>query len=170
MDFDFDEMAYPDVFLFNGTEYKGSRSSSKKEIDLPFTDEPDINLGDVIIQKVGRREFEFRVLDVAILRNGTLLVGTAHPHLLTLKIENLSENEHKTHKENPAYYIGSITGTQVQVGNNNSQIANISVQELMEKIASSQDAEAKSLLKRLLENSTVASIVGAGASAIFGLF
>ena len=46
---------------------------------------------------------------------------------------------------------------------------NISITELVEKVANSGDPQAKSMLKQLLENSTVASIVGAGASALLGL-
>ncbi|MGP0744699.1 hypothetical protein ACAG08_22410, partial [Escherichia coli] len=48
-------------------------------------------------------------------------------------------------------------------------LVNISITELVEKVANSGDPQAKSMLKQLLENSTVASIVGAGASALLGL-
>ncbi|WP_299668206.1 hypothetical protein [uncultured Psychromonas sp.] len=65
--------------------------------------------------------------------------------------------------------IGSITSDKVQVGNNNSQVTNIHFQEIVEKVAASNDPEAKSILKSLLENSTVGSLLGAGASALIGL-
>ncbi len=29
MDFDFDDMAYPDIFLISGEEFKGSRNTGK---------------------------------------------------------------------------------------------------------------------------------------------
>lgn len=69
----------------------------------------------------------------------------------------------------PQINIGSINSDQVQVGNHNNQITNINVQKLVEKVAQSNDEEAKSLLKSLLENSTVASVVGAGISGLIGL-
>ncbi|GAA5648614.1 hypothetical protein [Vibrio proteolyticus] len=69
----------------------------------------------------------------------------------------------------PQINIGSINSKQVQVGNHNSQVTNINVQELVEKVAQSDDEEAKSILKSLLENSTVASVVGAGLSGLIGL-
>ncbi|HGS4883505.1 TPA: hypothetical protein ACMDSJ_004609 [Vibrio parahaemolyticus] len=69
----------------------------------------------------------------------------------------------------PQINIGSINSKQVQVGNHNSQVTNINVQELVEKVAQSNDEEAKSILKSLLENSTVASVVGAGLSGLIGL-
>lgn len=69
----------------------------------------------------------------------------------------------------PQINIGSITSEQVQVGNHNSQVTNINVQELVEKVAQSNDEEAKSILKSLLENNTVASVVGAGLAGLIGL-
>ncbi len=56
MDFDFDDMAYPDIFLISGEEFKGSRNTGKNQVDIPFTDEPQIELGDILIQKIGSRE------------------------------------------------------------------------------------------------------------------
>jgi len=39
-------MAYPDIFLISGEEFKGSRNTGKNQVDIPFTDEPQIELGD----------------------------------------------------------------------------------------------------------------------------
>ena len=84
-------------------------------------------------------------------------------------MENLTAQPHTTNTQSSTFNIGSITGEQVQVGNNNSQAVNISVQNLVEAVAESGDQEAKSALRKLLENSTEASIVGAGAAALLGL-
>ncbi|MNG16900.1 hypothetical protein D3C84_1008470 [compost metagenome] len=89
--------------------------------------------------------------------------------MLTLKVENLTAQPHTTNTQSSTFNIGSITGEQVQVGSNNSQTVNVSVQSLVESVAKSGDQEAKSALRKLLENSTVASIVGAGAAALLGL-
>ncbi|MFW8521822.1 hypothetical protein ACOIBR_28135, partial [Klebsiella pneumoniae] len=35
-------MAYPDIFLISGEEFKGSRNTGKNQVDIPFTDEPQI--------------------------------------------------------------------------------------------------------------------------------
>ncbi len=71
----------------------------------------------------------------------------------------------------PQINIGSISSGNgnVQIGNNNAQVTNVNIQEIVEKVAASNDPEAKNLLKSLLENSTVASIVGAGLSSLIGL-
>ncbi len=67
-------------------------------------------------------------------------------------------------------HIGSVSGEQVQVGGHgNVQVGDITIQELAEKIAASDDPEAKSALKKLLENSTVGSLIGAGAATLLGL-
>ena len=168
MDFDFDEMAYPDIFLVSGKEFRGSRSTGGN-VDIPFTDEPQIGLGDILIQKIGSRELSLKVVDLSISKNGTLNVGTPHPHLLTLSIENLSSDAHRTKSSMNTFNIHSVNGDQIQIGENNHMLVNISITELVEKISKSGDAQAKSTLRQLLENSTVASIVGAGASALLGL-
>jgi hypothetical protein len=57
----------------------------------------------------------------------------------------------------------------VQAGNGYTQIVNITLKELAEKIAVSDDEEAKNLFIKLLENPFVASITGAGATALLTL-
>lgn len=69
----------------------------------------------------------------------------------------------------PQINIGSINSEEVQVGYHNSKVTNINFQELVEKVAQSNDEEAKSILKSLLENNTVASVVGAALSGLIGL-
>ncbi|CAH3346453.1 hypothetical protein ACPH7A_001449 [Enterobacter roggenkampii] len=167
---DFDAMAYPEKFTIAGTEYKGRRNSTEKKVLIPYTEEPDISIGDEITQKLGKGEISLKVLDMSFLPGGTLNVGTNHPHMLTLKVENLTANEHKPKPPSQnTFNIGSVSGTQVQIGERNHLIVNISITELVEKVSQSQDPQAKSLLKDLLNNSTVASLVGAGASALLAL-
>ncbi|SES92637.1 hypothetical protein [Kosakonia radicincitans] len=72
-------------------------------------------------------------------------------------------------KQAPSVNFSGLNNAQIQIGNNNNQLMQISVKELVEKIAHSDDKEAKSLLLKVLENNTIASIIGAGASALFSL-
>lgn len=162
-------MAYPEKIMISGFEFNGQRNMSKGTLLIPYTDEPDVGIGDVVIQKSGRREIELKVVDVQFLPGGSLGVGTKHQNLLTLKVENISAQPHPRSFQTSTFNIGSISGEQVQVGSNNSQTVNISFQSLVEAIAKSEDEDARSTLKALLENSTVASIVGAGATALLGL-
>ncbi|PRB77552.1 hypothetical protein [Pseudomonas sp. MYb185] len=165
----FDALAYPEKIIIAGSEFSGQRDMSKGTILVPYTDEPDVGIGDIITQKTGKREVELKVIDAQFQPGGTLGVGTKHNNLLKLKVENFMTQPHTTNTQSSIFNIGSITGEQVQVGSNNSQIVNISVQSLVEAVAKSGDQEAKSALRNLLENSTVASIVGAGAAALLGL-
>lgn len=72
-------------------------------------------------------------------------------------------------KQAPNVNFSGLSNAQIQIGNNNNQLMQISVQELVEQIAHSGDKEAKSLLLKVLGNNTVASVIGAGASALFSL-
>lgn len=167
---DFDAMAYPEKFTISGVEYKGRRNSDKKKVLIPYTEEPEISIGDEITQKLGNSEVFLKILDMSLLPGGTLNVGTNHPHMLTLDVENLTSNEHKPKQTSQnTFNIGSVSGTQVQIGERNHLIVNVSITELVEKVSQSQDPQAKSLLKDLLNNSTVASLVGAGASALLAM-
>jgi hypothetical protein len=65
--------------------------------------------------------------------------------------------------------IGNISGSTFQVGNGNSLSVHVSIQELVENIAKSNDLEAKSKLKELLNNATVANLIGVGATALLAL-
>lgn len=165
----FDALAYPDNFVIDGVEYKGKREAGKKKILIPYSDEPSIKIGDLIIQKSGKNDINLKVLDVSFLEDGSLKVGTKHPHMLTLQIDNLTSGEHSPKSSQNTFNIGSVSGSQVQIGESNHLIVNVSITELVEKVAASDDKDAKYTLKKLLENSTVAGIIGAGASALFGL-
>ncbi|MDI9094226.1 hypothetical protein [Providencia rettgeri] len=164
---DFDALAYPDIIIIDGIEYKACKKNSS--LSIPYTDEPDVGIGDVITQKSGKRDVELKVLDASFTPGATLEIGTDHPHMLTLTVENLTANQHKSKDSSSVVNIGNISGHQVQVGNNNSQTTNISIQELVEKIAKSDDTEAKNALVKFLENSTVASVIGAGVSGLISL-
>jgi hypothetical protein len=65
--------------------------------------------------------------------------------------------------------IGSLNAQNVQIGSQNTQITNLSLAEVVKQVAAQNDAQAKGLLRQLLENSTVSAIVGAGTSALLGM-
>uniref|UniRef100_A6VSV0 AbiTii domain-containing protein n=1 Tax=Marinomonas sp. (strain MWYL1) TaxID=400668 RepID=A6VSV0_MARMS len=80
----------------------------------------------------------------------------------------------KTEKEEIASnstfnFNAPVTTQQAQFGNGNTQNVTINMQELVEKVAASNDQEAKGVLKKLLDNSTVSSVIGAGVSGLIGL-
>lgn len=165
----FDTLAYPDTLTIKGTEYKAQRNISKGQVLVPYTDEPDVGIGDIITQRAGKREIHLTVIDASFAEGGSLGVGTIHPHMLTLKVENTTAQPHVTKHGVSTFNIGSISGENVQVGHGNTLTTNVTIQELAEKIAKADDAEAKSKLKEFLQNSTVGSLIGVGVSALIAL-
>jgi hypothetical protein len=166
---DFNKSAYPETVTIAGVDYKARRDMSKGQMMIPYTEEPDIGIGDVIVQKSGKREIYLKVIDVSFLENGSLHVGTKHPHMLTLKVENTTAQPHLSPSGPPTFNIGSISGGNVQVGNGNSLSVNTTIQELVEYVAKSGDEDARSKLKEFLNNSTVANVIGAGVSGLLAL-
>lgn len=81
----------------------------------------------------------------------------------------MSAEEHSPKLHSSTINIGSISGEMVQVGDENVQIVDVSVKQLVEHVANSGDQEAKSRLKALLANGTVASLIGSGASKLLNL-
>ncbi|PSU38896.1 hypothetical protein [Photobacterium phosphoreum] len=94
---------------------------------------------------------------------------------LLMKIRDLyqrlesNNNDKESAKMTQNISIGTINSDQIQVGNENTQTTTINIQEIVEKVAESNDLEAKSHLKALLENNTVASVIGAGVSSLVSL-
>lgn len=161
---DFEAIAYPDTFEINGEVHKGSRSPKDLRVLIPYTVEPVVNFGDVIVQKLGSASrAELKVIDMKFMPNGTMLIGTKHPHLLTLTVENMTSNAHKSPAA-PTISIGSNSGN-VQIGSHNQQITNISLQEVVQKVAEQGDPQTKGLLRVILENPTVSTLVGVAATA-----
>lgn len=169
MDFNFDKLAYPETVVIDGVEYKAQRDTSKGKVNIPYSEEPDVGIGDVIVQKAGKREIHLKVTDAQFLEGGSLNVGTNHPNMLTLNVQNTTAEPHLTSRASSTINIGSVSGEMVQIGDQNVQVANVSIKQLVEHVAKSNDKEAKSKLKALLENGTVASLVGAGATTLLGL-
>ncbi|HAG8325034.1 TPA: hypothetical protein HGR64_25810, partial [Escherichia coli] len=62
---DLNVMAYPEKFTIAGVEYKGKRNSAEKKVLIPYTEEPDINIGDEITQKLGKGEIILKVIDMS---------------------------------------------------------------------------------------------------------
>ncbi len=159
-------MAYPTIMIIKKVEHKGRRDSGK--IMIPYSQTPDLKIGDDIIEKSGNYRNSFEVIDLNFMPGGTLGVGTKYPDLLTATVESRKDQKVKKN-DSSVYNIGTIQ-CNANIGNDNSQIININIQELVTNIAKSDDQEAKSLIVKLLENSTVASLIGPGMNGLFKLF
>lgn len=170
MDLDFNEMSYPDTIAINDCIYRAKRDISKSIIMIPYTQPPEIEIGDIIVQKTSTADISLRVLDISMMPGGTLNIGTPHANLLKAKIENMTAEKYRKPDTHSTVNIGSLNAQQVQVGNNNSLNITISLETLVKEVLRSGDEDAKGKLRKLLENSTVGSLIGAGASTLLGLF
>lgn len=160
------KLVYQDTIIINGMEYKGSRNIKTGEINIPYTEELDIGINDIIKVILGKRENQYKVIDCKFIKKGTLNIGTKHPNLLTLIVKDISENNDIA--PSFIYNIASINGEQIQIGNNNIQNIDMTSKEIIDKNLNIDDKKDKSsLIKEISNNSTVASIIGAGVSALF---
>jgi len=169
------QIPYPDTFIIGGVKLKGKRNAVKNKLEIPYSLIPHIDLGDFIVQKYGTREMLLKVTNVSFLTVSAFDAGTLHPYMLSLKVENITAQEHadsnrtSTNSNSPATNNGSLFGIQLQTGSHNKPIPNVRFQQLVEKVAESNDQEAKFLMKTLLRNGTVASIVGTSVSVLLAL-
>jgi hypothetical protein len=67
------------------------------------------------------------------------------------------------------FNIENFNAQNAQLGNGNTQNVTINMQELVEKVAASDDPEAKGMLMKLLENPTISGVIGAGVTGLIGL-
>lgn len=117
----FNKLAYPDTFTIADIEHKGKRDMSKGELRIPYTDEPNVSIGDVIYQKSGKQEISLKIIDLSFLEGGSLNVGTRHPNMLTLKVQNTTSQPHIQQSGSSIFNIASVSGSNVQVGNSNAK-------------------------------------------------
>lgn len=50
----FDEMAYPEIIYIDGQEHKAASDLKKSSVNVPYSNEPSVGLGDIIKQKSGK--------------------------------------------------------------------------------------------------------------------
>ncbi|MBB1329493.1 hypothetical protein H5087_09050 [Pseudoalteromonas sp. SR43-7] len=161
------QLAYQEKFLINEIEQNGQRKDNI--IMIPYTDEPDIGIDDVIKQLSGQRKIEFKVLDCQFGKNQSLSIGTKHPHILKLQVEHINAEKNNTKQASTSFNITNLNGTNIQLGDGNTQNFINIIKELEDKIDKAQATpqekeEAKGLLWQLMDNKLVNTVVGTLAS------
>lgn len=163
MDFDF----YPDKVTIKDKVYSCARKAQEGLLYIPYTEPVDIQLGASAFLAVGSQVLELKILDIATYASQG--IGTNHSHILELCTDNITAASYKAKEATQMINIGTLSGQQVQVGNNNTQTVNITLEQLAKEISKSDDPEAKGILRALLENPTVSSVIGAGVSGLIDL-
>jgi hypothetical protein len=153
--------AWPDRVTIDGMVYKARVDAGDGLVSLPCPSEPQVSVGDVITQTVGRRETSLEVLEVDFQLNGSLGIGTVHRHLLVLTVEPTTSQAHTQPPRATAPVSKSVprpvaAASSVQAA----PASTLKLAELVEKVSRSSDVEAKAMLVALLDNPSVTAIVG----------
>jgi len=156
--------AWPDRVTIDGMVYKARVDAGDGLVSLPCPSEPQVSVGDVITQTVGRREASLEVLEVDFQPNGSLGIGTVHRHLLVLTVEPTTSQAHTQPPGASAAKVpppaarppkaSPVASTQA------APASTLKLAELVDRVSRSSDAEAKAMLLALLENASVSAIVG----------
>ena len=156
--------AWPDRVTIDGTVFKARVDAGDGLVSLPCASEPQVSVGDVITQTVGRRESSLEVLEVDFQPNGSLGIGTIHRHLLVLTVEPTTSQAHtqppgaSAAKAPPPAArppkASPVASTQA------APASTLKLAELVDRVSRSNDTEAKAMLLALLDNALVSAIVG----------
>lgn len=154
--------AWPDRVTIDGTVFKARVDAGDGLVSLPCASEPQVSVGDVITQTVGRRETSLEVLEVDFQPNGSLGIGTIHRHLLVLTVEPTTSQAHTQQpganttpapiaRARPAAPVSAVQAAPAST---------LKLAELVERLSRGSDVEAKTMLVALLDNASVSAIVG----------
>jgi len=154
--------AWPDRVTIDGCLFKARVDTGDGMVSLPCPAQPQVSVGDVITQTIGRRETSLEVLEVDFQPNGSLGIGTVHRHLLVLTVEPTTSQAH-TQQPGASAAAAPIAPARPSAPVSAAQGAPASpltLAELVDRVARSSDVEAKALLVASLDNASVATIVG----------
>jgi len=155
--------AWPDRVTIDGAVFKARVDAGDGLVSLPCASEPQVSVGDVITQTVGRRENSLEVLEVDFQPNGSLGIGTVHRHLLVLTVEPTTS---QAHTQQPGAAATAPTAKVVPRRAAPAPVAQaapvstLKLAELVERVSRGSDSDAKAMLVALLDNPSVSAIVG----------
>jgi GNAT superfamily N-acetyltransferase len=164
----FDKLTYPEIITINGVEHNGKMNMAKGQVLIPYTNAPEIGIGDIIAQKTDKRDIHLKVTDASFTKDGSFGVGTDHPHMLTLKVSNTTAQPPISKKQSSTVNGSSIPDKPNQVGPKKSQIKTISMQDFVKHVAKNWDEATQSTVKPLAKRARADSATIAGTSALSG--
>ena len=150
-----DKLTYPEVIIIGGVEHNGKRNMSKGQILIPYTDAPNVSVGDVIVQKSEKMDNYFKVTEISFVEDGSFGIGTDHPHLLTLKVANTSIQPQASKKASSTAEVISAAGDQNLYSQKRTKIKTISLQHFMKHVVKNWGEEPKSTEKPITQDASV---------------
>lgn len=161
-----DKLTYPEIIIIDGAEHNGKRNMSKGQILIPYTDAPNVGIGDVITQKAGKKDIHLKVTSTSFIEDGSFGVGTDHPHLLAVKVANTSAQPRTSKKSSSTVAASSAPGEQIPDSTKRPRIKTISMQHFMKHIAKSGNEETPSTEKPPTQKKPAAKATKAETSAL----
>ena len=137
---DIEKLTYPEIFTIDGVAHKGKRRMSKGQLLIPYTNAPSVGIGDVVAQKAGKKEIYLKVTEASFIKDGSLGVGTEHPHLLTLKVANTTDPSMEK-KPSSATRSDPVPRKIIQVGKKRAKTVKKKIQPPVKRDAKSSGEE-----------------------------
>ena len=147
-----DKLTYPEIISINGIEYSGKRNMSKGQILIPYTDAPNVGVGDLVVKKTDKRDVYFKVTGTSFIEDGSFGVGTDHPHLLALKVVNTSAQPQASKKPTSTTEVSAAPGEQIPDSQKRTKIKTISMHDFMKHIAKNWGEESTAAEKPLAQD------------------
>ena len=163
-----DKLTYPEIIIIDGIELNGKRNMSKGQILIPYTDAPNVCVGDVIVIKSDKKDTYLKVTGTSFVEDGSFGVGTDHPHLLALKVANTSAQPQALKKASSAAEASTTPGEQNIGSQKRTKIKTISMQHFMEHVVKNWGEEPTSTQKPLAQDAPVDRATSDETSALSG--
>ena len=150
-----DKLTYPEIIIIDGIEHNGKRNMSKGQILIPYSDAPNVCVGDVIVMKSDKRDVYLKVTDTSFIEDGSFGVGTDHPHLLALKVANTSAQPQASKKSASTAEVSSAPGVQNIDRQKRTKIKTISMQHFIKHVVKNWGEEPTPTEKPLTQDAPV---------------
>jgi GNAT superfamily N-acetyltransferase len=161
-----DKSRYPEIILIDGIEHNGKRNMSKGQILIPYTDAPNVRVGDVIVKTSGKKDEHFKVTNTSFIEDGSFGIGTDHPHLLALKVVNTSAQPQVSKTPTSTAEGRSAPGDNIPDRQRRIGIKTISMQQFMKNIAKNPGDESTATEKPIAQDKPDDSATRAEAPAV----
>ena len=161
-----DKSTYPEIIIIDGIEHNGKRHMSKGQILIPYTDAPNVGIGDVIVNKTGTKDIHLKVTGTSFIEDGSFGVGTDHPHLLAIKVVNTSAQPRASEISTSTVVGNTTPGEQDIDRQKRSKIKTISMQHFMKHVAKNWGEETTATEKPLAQDAPVDRTISAETSAL----
>ena len=163
-----DKLTYPEIIIIDGIEHNGKRNMSEGQVLIPYTDTPNVCVGDVIVKKSDKRDTYLKVTGTSFIEYGSFGVGTDHPHLLALKVANTSAQPQALKNASSTAGVSTTFGEQNLGSPKKTKIKTISMQHFKKHVVKNWGDEPASTKNPLAQDAPVDRATSDETSALSG--